>query len=596
MKTGKFSISESLNFGWQKVKGNIGFFITLLLVAGSVSVLPELLASGLKFYPPVLVFLLDYFPPVLIIVPFIHIITLVISITGSLLFLVVQMGGIKIALKFNDNSRCQIKDLFSTFGLLLDYIVASVIKWIIMMAIVAVPMVPAFIWKEHLEAQTMMILAIMLVAGLFVSAVVIALSLRLLFFSYLIIDKRSGPIASLKESFAITKGSTFNLVLFVLIVILINAVGAALLFVGLFVTIPITMIASAFVYKQLLCAPEGDVVAEAKIGKKKTSLFSIFKKSPGKEKPIDEESSAKKNKKPVKKKKKKKKSVPRTMPASLLRIKNLMEKYKLFSLFALSGLLILASVIIYFIMVTPLKKKNNEIKALLNDKVEKLEKFNRKGREIENDKKIKAKEEEIKLVEEEIRSCEDILRNKDTSIEKMFVDENGDEIIDEALWKEYYIEKVNELIEALRFNGFNIETEIASFKTWENKLPSRDEINVQQKRFWIQNEIINIINKNSIAVKTFRGLRFRDKTVMEMTESAIYSPIPFTLQVEIEHSSLIDFIRKILNAEIIFFIETVNIDFDKDFTTGFNGAEGVFGNLEINCYALDFTVTDKAEP
>ena len=60
-----------------------------------------------------------------------------------------------------------------------------------------------------------------------------------------------GPIEAIKTSGAITKGSKWDLLLFVLFVFVINLVGAVFLGVGLFITVPITSVATAFIYQKL---------------------------------------------------------------------------------------------------------------------------------------------------------------------------------------------------------------------------------------------------------------------------------------------------------------------------------------------------------
>lgn len=67
----------------------------------------------------------------------------------------------------------------------------------------------------------------------------------------LVVDKEFGPIETLKESYRLTKGHLLQLFLFGLAFIGINLVGALLLFVGLLVTVPVTLIAAAHVYRKL---------------------------------------------------------------------------------------------------------------------------------------------------------------------------------------------------------------------------------------------------------------------------------------------------------------------------------------------------------
>ena len=80
----------------------------------------------------------------------------------------------------------------------------------------------------------------------------IALSVMLQYYSYFIIDKNMGPVEAIKASAALTKGVRWKLFGFLLALGLINIVGALLLVVGLFATVPVSLVAVAFVYRKLL--------------------------------------------------------------------------------------------------------------------------------------------------------------------------------------------------------------------------------------------------------------------------------------------------------------------------------------------------------
>ncbi len=67
----------------------------------------------------------------------------------------------------------------------------------------------------------------------------------------LVVDKKLMPIEALKESYRLTKGHLLQLFLFALTIAAINIVGAILLLVGLLVSIPVSLVAAAYVYKKL---------------------------------------------------------------------------------------------------------------------------------------------------------------------------------------------------------------------------------------------------------------------------------------------------------------------------------------------------------
>ena len=69
--------------------------------------------------------------------------------------------------------------------------------------------------------------------------------------------KQNGIIDSLEKSSVITKGIRWDLFVFGVFLILINIAGFLVFFVGLFVTIPTTMMAQAYVYRKLLSSTPG---------------------------------------------------------------------------------------------------------------------------------------------------------------------------------------------------------------------------------------------------------------------------------------------------------------------------------------------------
>src|SRR4030042_562947 len=92
------------------------------------------------------------------------------------------------------------------------------------------------------------------VLGSFITGVVnwvVTASITLGFVNDIIVDKKMG-IDSLSKSWQMTKGVKLNLFLFWILLALINIAGALLLLVGLFITVPLSMVATAYVYRKLV--------------------------------------------------------------------------------------------------------------------------------------------------------------------------------------------------------------------------------------------------------------------------------------------------------------------------------------------------------
>jgi uncharacterized membrane protein len=198
----KFSKKEAIKFGWEIAKKKIKFFVPLLILVFGSSFLFDYLSDLAKKESFLISFLL--------------------TIVGFALSIIFSLGLIKISLEICDGKEPKISDLFSQYRLFFRFLFASILKSLI----------------------TLFGFILLIIPG-------IILSIRLGFFDYLIVDKNSRIVESLKKSWEITKGNTWNLFLLYILLGLINLLGFFALIVGLFWSIPTTMIAEAFVYRKL---------------------------------------------------------------------------------------------------------------------------------------------------------------------------------------------------------------------------------------------------------------------------------------------------------------------------------------------------------
>ena len=216
MTAEKFSISEAIHFGWNTMKSNLGFFIGLLIFVFLFTSLSSIIAAkateaniflGLIFY-----------------------------IADFSLSIIISIGLVKIALRFCDNEKGRFADIFSQYPLFPQYLVGSILYGLIVFAGTILLIIPGIIW-----------------------------GIQFCFYDYFIVDKGLGPIEALKRSSAITRGVKWDLFGFFLILSGINLLGALCLLIGLFVTIPTTMVALAFVYRKLMAQAENVQVSETSL-------------------------------------------------------------------------------------------------------------------------------------------------------------------------------------------------------------------------------------------------------------------------------------------------------------------------------------------
>ena len=202
-----FSIKESFQFAWKTFTSRPWFLIAVFLVLGvfvsiTSSILQPSEGGNILFF----------------------LISVIINV-------VIDMGLITFALAAHENVQS--------------------VGWKTLWA-------PQKFWK--FLAASVMVAGIVIVGLILLVVPGIIAALGLMFTKYLIIDTDLGPVEALKESWSMTKKHLGHLFLLVLALIAINIAGAIAFLVGLLVTVPLSMLAVAHVYRALRHA-SSEVVA-----------------------------------------------------------------------------------------------------------------------------------------------------------------------------------------------------------------------------------------------------------------------------------------------------------------------------------------------
>jgi uncharacterized membrane protein len=135
-----------------------------------------------------------------------------------------MLGLYTIVLRVIDGQKTKFDDLFSKFDvmLMLKYFAASFLVGLAVIGGLILLIIPGII-----------------------------IALRLGFYSYLLVDKKLGPIEAFKTSWKMTKGHTKDLFLLGLCIIGINILGLLAFGVGLLVSAPVSSLAFAYAYRKL---------------------------------------------------------------------------------------------------------------------------------------------------------------------------------------------------------------------------------------------------------------------------------------------------------------------------------------------------------
>ena len=148
--------------------------------------------------------------------------SLIVNMILGVLSIIVSIGAAKVFLNVIDEKALKFSDLFKEYQYFFSFLLASIVNGILV--------VIGFI--------------ALIVPGIF-------FALRYQYFLFVMVEKKTGAMESLYLSEKVTRGNLTNLFLFNLLVLGINILGLLCFVVGLFITVPVTTLASVWVYRQL---------------------------------------------------------------------------------------------------------------------------------------------------------------------------------------------------------------------------------------------------------------------------------------------------------------------------------------------------------
>ena len=129
---------------------------------------------------------------------------------------------IKIVISCAKGEKPEFGDLFNCYPLFFKYLFATILYCLIVFGGLILLIVPGIIW-----------------------------AIQFGFYGYYIVDENAGIMQSLSKSSALTRGVKWDLFCFNLLCFALNIAGLLCLLVGLFATLPTTMVALAHVYRSL---------------------------------------------------------------------------------------------------------------------------------------------------------------------------------------------------------------------------------------------------------------------------------------------------------------------------------------------------------
>lgn len=199
----KFSKKEALSVGWNIATSNILLILGAILFTWIVGIAFAFMSDALEDVS--------------------NILSIAVGVVSIGINMLLSMGLLFIAIRLVRKTETSFNDLFGQTSKIWKFIGANILYGLIILAGLILFIIPG-----------------------------IYFAIKYGFFRYLIVDKNMGIRESLKESARMTEGVKFDLVLIGIMFGLINILGVLAMGVGILLSIPVTMIAAAYVYDKLL--------------------------------------------------------------------------------------------------------------------------------------------------------------------------------------------------------------------------------------------------------------------------------------------------------------------------------------------------------
>ncbi len=216
-----FSKKEALKIGWQMALKNLSFFIPFLIVQCIVFHIPEIITSLATEQFKIPGLSLEIFP-----IDKASAYTWIMFVLKLIVMAFVATSFISTALSLLDNKKVSLQKVFT------DRISVKNILFFV---------IACLIYK------------LLVVLGLFILVIPgIIIGVMFSLWPLYMVDKGYGPIKSLTASLKTVQGiNVLDVFLFIVLCSAINVLGLLVLGVGLFITIPLTLIAFTHVYRKL---------------------------------------------------------------------------------------------------------------------------------------------------------------------------------------------------------------------------------------------------------------------------------------------------------------------------------------------------------
>ncbi len=231
----EFSKSYIIKSSWEIVKSNLSLLIlAMLLIFGinlSLGMIQDRLLEDLSFQ------------------------SIVFSVAAYLFQMGLNLGIIRICLNLLFNKESSINQIFSSFHLLIPYLLSSIVFLVILAAAISPGVIILLLsiagdidsltsFESFSGLSFIIPMVLIIVPAVYVS-------IRLQYYDYFLVDEECGVLEAVQKSAAITKGYVMELFLLGATVAIIILLSIIPLGAGLVISIPLAAMVNTFVYNFL---------------------------------------------------------------------------------------------------------------------------------------------------------------------------------------------------------------------------------------------------------------------------------------------------------------------------------------------------------
>ncbi len=228
MKT--FSGKEAILFGWEEFKKNPWVYVGIGVIIGILNAISSVESENLLL--------------------------VIIGAAAYIFGTLATIGYMQISLGVVDGKKPDTGDLFNNIKeprIFVKYALAGLL--IGLMAIIPLAIIGIILFAGGMITtlgSSGTLSGVVIAVGIVAIILVIAFLIRFIFVTYLIVDKRVKFWDTFKVSAQMTKGHRGKIFYFILTLLALNLLGLIALVVGLLVTMAISQLATAYVYRKLL--------------------------------------------------------------------------------------------------------------------------------------------------------------------------------------------------------------------------------------------------------------------------------------------------------------------------------------------------------